>query len=334
MPRAHRPRADMIARSLAGSTQTSPSSKHSHECVASTAMTPDAPTSPLVVRSQPLQLQHRPATPQIPGFNLGPPARVAHAPMFMDQDQALLLVAVDDASTLLTALSLVAPRNQTPQALLCVTNWRLNITLQDTELLLSMAALTDCMVSSRMLALAISDAQLHHKSLSTYGLTDFLTTDIMGKSKSQPSSPCLTSFTVQVADSAEEHTLLPDLRHPVQGTRLRPSSHTPRSQNSPVQMQAASPSNPPALEPPDVLQSTPAHAPPQVPCSSPLQLQYRALAHLRSQNSPVQMQAASLGSPSALEPPDVLQSTPAHAPPQAPWFSPLQLQYRALARGG
>jgi hypothetical protein len=47
----------------------------------------------------------------------------------MDQDQALLLVAIADAGALLSSLSPVTLSKQTSQALLTLVNWRLNRTL-------------------------------------------------------------------------------------------------------------------------------------------------------------------------------------------------------------
>jgi hypothetical protein len=173
-----------LARSMQAASSGSPSSC---EHPAGPTVILDAPTSPLVLCTS---SHHMQCTP-VPEIDFNPAARVSRAPIFMDQDQALLLAAFFDARLLLKALRHTALLWQLAQFQLCMTDWKLNRMLQDTEILLAIAALTLSMDSARTLARTISDAQTSHEAPLAQGpmLTDILTIDISGKSNLQPSSP-------------------------------------------------------------------------------------------------------------------------------------------------
>jgi hypothetical protein len=132
--------AGLIACWAARSMQAAfPSSPPSCESPTRTEHTPDAPTLPLALCTPPPQPHYM----QIPEIDLIPAARVSRAPLFTDQEDALLIVAITDARALLAALSRAdAVREQAPQVLLSLTNWRLNRDLPDAGLLQFMAALT------------------------------------------------------------------------------------------------------------------------------------------------------------------------------------------------
>lgn len=181
--------AVMIARWLAGSMHAASSdSLPAREHLASTAATLDAPASPLVLCTPPPQLWHRP----IPDLDLTPAARVSRAPIFMDQGEALLIVAITNARDLLAVLGKVAvARDQASQTLLSLTDWKLNVDLQDAELLLAMAALAVSIGSARILASTMPFWQMHSSSREcppSWDLTDISSTTISGKSNSQPLS--------------------------------------------------------------------------------------------------------------------------------------------------